>query len=121
MPLDRIAGTGESEPNFSQLSYIDTDQTQFVDHQMPNSDTRKSYKQIVVSKSRPSVKINQTKQQFKKTLSAKNLNSTRLIQDNRSKIKQMQSPIRALESKSIFSGFAEIAVERLREMAKIGT
>jgi hypothetical protein len=33
----------------------------------------------------------------------------------------MQSPIRAVESKSIFSGFAEIAVERLREMAKIGT
>jgi hypothetical protein len=33
----------------------------------------------------------------------------------------MQSPFRAVEAKNIFKGFAEAAVEKLKEMAKLGT
>jgi hypothetical protein len=35
-------------------------------------------------------------------------------------VKQRQSPTRAIEAKNIFSGLAEVAVEKFKDFAKLG-
>ena len=72
----------ESDPYTSLC--LDTDLTVLIAPSMARQGKRQSYKQIVTAKNPTQTK--QNKQSFKKTLSARNLSSNGLIQDNRAKV-----------------------------------